>query len=147
MKQTGYVSRAMADSRCCDVCASLDGTPHEPPHQDCTSDGGCRCVLVPFRQPMKVRTLVHVSEHDRFVIAKFFAAAAPDGSADAVRTRATRKQVRRFVAHALSVVAKDHAAVLRGRARAAASRLASTTTDETHVEALPEPVEKQLSLY
>lgn len=146
MTQTGYVSRAVADSKCCDVCAALDGTPQQPPHAGCTSDCGCRCVLVPYRQQMKVRSTVHVSEHDRFVIAKFFAAAAPEGSADAVRTRATRKQVRRFMAHALSVVAKDHAAVLRGRSRAAATRLAATTTDETHAEVLPEPVEKQLSL-
>lgn len=145
MKQTGYVSRAVADSKCCDVCAALDGTPHAPPHPGCTSEGGCRCVLVPFRQPMKVRTLVQVSEHDRFVIAKFFAAAAPEGHPDAVRTRATRKQVRRFAAHAISVVVKDHAVLLRGRARAAASRLVSTI-DESHVESLPEPTEKQLSL-
>lgn len=145
MKQTGYVSRAVADNKCCDVCASLDGTPHEPPHAGCTSDGGCRCTLVPFKKPMKVRTMVQVSEHDRFVIAKFFAVAAPEGSADAVRTRATRKQIRRFISHAIGVVVKDHGALLRGRARAAASRLISTI-DETHTEPLPEPAEKQLSL-
>lgn len=96
---------------------------------------------------MKVRTMVTVSEHDRLVIAKFFAVAAPEGSPDAVRTRATRKQVRRFVAHALGVVVKDHVIVLRGRARAAATRLAAPPDETPPAEPLPEPIEKQLNLY
>lgn len=94
---------------------------------------------------MKVRTMVQVSEHDRLVIAKFFAAAAPAGSPDAVRTRATRKQVRRFVAHAVAAVVKDHAVLLRGRARAAAQRLAQPTDAAPETPPLPEPTEKQLS--
>lgn len=97
---------------------------------------------------MKVRTMVQVSEHDRLVIAKFFGAAAPEGSTDAVRTRATRKQVRRFVAHAIAAVVKEHAALLRGRARAAAHRLATPPeAAPPETQPLPEPREKQLSLY
>lgn len=94
---------------------------------------------------MKVRTLVQVSEHDRLVIAKYFAAAAPEGSQDAIRTRATRKQVRRFVAHAVALAVKDHVNVLRGRARAAANRLAAPPTAPPETPPLPEPAEKQLS--
>jgi len=143
--KTGQVSRAVADEKCCDVCAGLDGTPTVPPHAHCTSDGGCRCVLVPFKRPMKVRMLIEVSEHDRLVIAKFFAAAAESGTPDAVRTRATRRQVRRFASHAVNSVVRDHAALLRGRARAAAARLANLPGDVSEAP-LPEPAEKQLSL-
>lgn len=96
---------------------------------------------------MKVRTLVNVSEHDRLVIAKFFAAAAPDGNPDAVRTRATRKQVRRFTEHAVSAVVKEHAMLLRGRARSAATRLASAPATPSETPPLPDPREKQLLLY
>lgn len=94
---------------------------------------------------MKVRTMVTVSEHDRLVIAKFFAAAAPTGSPDALRTRATRKQVRRFVAHAVAIAVKDHAVLLRGRARSAAQRLAAPPETPPETPPLPEPKEKQLS--
>ena len=96
---------------------------------------------------MKVRTLVEVNERQRLVIAKFFGAAAPEGSRDAVRTRATRKQVKRFVAHAVEVAVAEHTQVLRGRARAAAARLALPAGTEPEQLPLPEPKEKQLNLY
>jgi hypothetical protein len=94
---------------------------------------------------MKVRTTVTVSEHDRLVVAKFFGAAAPAGSRDAARTRATRGQVRRFLAHALRSGIREQVGVLRGRSRAAANRLLSPLT-EHETPPLPEPLEKQLSL-
>lgn len=96
---------------------------------------------------MKVRALVDVNERQRLVIAKFFAAAAPADSRDAVRTRATRKQVKRFIAHAMELAVAEHTQVLRGRARAAAARLALPAgTEQPEQLPLPEPKEKQLSL-
>jgi len=96
---------------------------------------------------MKVRALVEVNERQRLVIAKFFGAAAEPGSREAVRTRATRKQVKRFVAHAVEAAVAEHTQVLRGRARAAAARLALPAGTEPEQMPLPEPKEKQLSLY
>lgn len=96
---------------------------------------------------MKVRSLVEVSERQRLVIAKFFGAAAPEGSRDRVRTRATRKQVKRFIAHAVEAAVLEHTQVLRGRARAAAARLALPPGEQPQQMALPEPAEKQLTLY
>lgn len=93
---------------------------------------------------MKVRLLLEVSEHDRLVIAKFFGAASLE-KRDKVRRRATRKQVQRFVRHALGAVVKDHALLLRGKSKAAAARLASGA-DVVAPEPLPEPAEKQLSM-
>lgn len=95
---------------------------------------------------MKVRALVNVNERQRLVIAKFFAAAAPPDSRDATRTRATRKQVKRFIAHALEAAVADHTQLLRGRSRAAAARLALPAGTEPEQLPLPEPKEKQLSL-
>lgn len=93
---------------------------------------------------MKTRLLIEVSEHDRLVIAKFFAAAATE-KRDKVRRRATRKQVQRFVKHAIASVVKDQVLLLRGKSKAAAARLASGE-DVVAVEPLPEPAEKQMTL-
>ena len=40
------VSRAVLDERTCDACAFFDGTDAVPPHDDCTSEDGCRCHVV-----------------------------------------------------------------------------------------------------
>lgn len=95
---------------------------------------------------MKVRAVVNVNERQRLVIAKFFAAAAPADSRDAVRTRATRRQVKRFLDHALEQAVAEYTQVLRGRTRAAAARLALPAGTEPEQLPLPEPKEKQLSL-
>jgi hypothetical protein len=93
---------------------------------------------------VKVRITVDVSEHDRLVIAKFFAAAASTPR-DKARTRATRAQVKQFLKSALRTSVKDYATDLRGRSRAAAARLklGSVTFD---APLLPEPREKQQRL-
>lgn len=96
---------------------------------------------------MKVRMVLEVNERQRLVIAKFFGAAAPTDSRDAARTRATRKQVKRFVGHALEAAVTDHTQLLRGRARAAAARLALPPGEQPEQLVLPEPREKQLTLY
>jgi len=96
---------------------------------------------------MKVRMLVEVNQRQRLVIAKFFGAAAPEGDRDRARTRATRKQVKRFVGHAIEQAVLEHTHVLRGRARAAAARLALPPGEQPEQMALPEPAEKQLTLY
>lgn len=93
---------------------------------------------------MKVRLTIDVSEHDRLVIAKFFAAAAPPGR-DRTRTRATRAQAKQFVRSALRTVVKDYADDLRGRTRGAASRLRLAAA-EPDAPLLPEPREKQQRL-
>lgn len=40
------VSRCAGDERTCEACAQLDGTEALPPHADCASEYGCRCVGV-----------------------------------------------------------------------------------------------------
>ena len=95
---------------------------------------------------MKTRMVLNVTEHDRLVIAKYFAAAAPEGTADRSRTRATRKQVQRFAAAAVRYVVREHVPDLRGRARTAARRLLQDAPPPVAAEQIAEPSEKQQRL-
>lgn len=73
---------------------------------------------------MTVRLNLSVGDLERYVIAKYFA--VPGASkADAVRARATRAQVRRFVLAACRSAVSAHAENLRGRGRATARRLSA----------------------
>lgn len=40
------VCRAALDEHTCEACTFYDGTDALPPHDDCTSEDGCRCCLV-----------------------------------------------------------------------------------------------------
>ena len=95
---------------------------------------------------MKVRLTLEVDDHQRFVIAKFFAPAAA-GKTDRERTRATRAQVRRFAIAALRKVVKDQASELRSqRSRAAARRLTDGAQPVPLADAIPSPREEQGNL-
>ena len=80
---------------------------------------------------MKVRLAVDVDERQRFVIAKYFKDA---------RNRATREQVRAFVAGALVSAVREQADALRPRQRKTAVRLGAGKPEQL---ALREPDEKQ----
>lgn len=67
---------------------------------------------------MKTRMLVEVGAFERYVIARYFSAS--DGVS---RTRATRAQVRRFVAAAVQAQVRDLAADMRGKQRGTSDRL------------------------
>lgn len=92
---------------------------------------------------MRVRLALDVSEHERFVIAKYFAPASDAGSVDRYRLRATRKQVQRFVRAAIAKAVKDQANDLPARSRSAARKLAE---GRSAVETLARPKEEQRSL-
>ena len=75
---------------------------------------------------MKVRLMLDIDDHTRYVIAKYYRAAiissdAPRG--DRTRTRATRAQARRFVVAALRRCVINQARDLDARSRAVAKRL------------------------
>lgn len=92
---------------------------------------------------MRVRLTLDVSEHERFVVAKYFAPASEAGSVDRYRLRATRKQVQRFVLAALAKAIKDQTNDLPARSRSAARKLAE---GRPPTETLAPPKEEQRSL-
>jgi hypothetical protein len=102
-------------------------------------------VLRAGAHTMKTRLLIEVGDHERYVIARYFGAAAVHVR-DKKRPRATRAQVKRFVEAALRTAVKEQADRLRSRARATARRLAEGRP-VPEAETLPEPAEKQDSLW
>lgn len=93
---------------------------------------------------MKVRLALDVNAFERFIIAKYFRPAASD-PVDKTRTRATRKQVKRFVTAALKSAVKEQAQdILDAKGRAVADRLRLPKSE--YVEFLSEPKEKQKGL-
>ena len=96
---------------------------------------------------MRVRLTLEVDDHQRFVIAKFFAPAAA-GKTDRQRTRATRAQVKRFVLAALRKAVKDQAQELPSRrSRTIAQRLENGSRKRANTgELLPAPREEQRPL-
>ncbi len=96
---------------------------------------------------MKVRLVLDVNAHARYVIAKYFAPAAPrEERADRTRTRATRRQVKRFAKAVIQSAVREQAEMLHGRARYTAQGLAAVEDAFGGVEYLTEPREKQRSL-
>ena len=76
---------------------------------------------------MKVRLLIDASEFDRFVVAKYYAGVATSET-DKIRTRATRRQMRRFIESMLRTVTRDLAKNLPARSYAAARHLEEPLT-------------------
>ncbi len=94
---------------------------------------------------MKARVLVEVGDYERYVIARYFAAAATERR-DKTRTRATRAQVVRFVRGAIrSAVREQRDALPSRRMRAYAKRLQEAAPAMGADELVP-PVEQQPSL-
>lgn len=96
---------------------------------------------------MKVRLVLDVNAFERYVIARYFRPVAINAiPTDRTRTRATRKQVRRFVTAALKSAVREQAQdVLDARARTVADRLRLPKGHCTD-EHLTEPKEKQKGL-
>lgn len=88
---------------------------------------------------MKVRITLDVDEYERFVIARYFGAAAADQK-DRARPRATRAQCRRFARAAVRSMVREQAAGLYGRARTTAQRLLdpAPVTEKEHIVHGPE---------
>lgn len=72
---------------------------------------------------MKVHLTLDVDAAARFVIARYFGIAALPDTRDRIRSRATRRQVRRFAVAALRTAVMEQRENLQGRSRAAAQRL------------------------
>lgn len=88
---------------------------------------------------MKVHLTLDVSGHERYAIAKYFAVAATT-TPDKQRTRATRKQIRRFAAAALRTCVKDLVREMSPRQHQHAVALAEGLPVR---DTLPEPREQQ----
>ncbi len=43
-RKVKVVSRSAGDGYCCTVCMQMDGSEALPPHENCVSKYGCRCV-------------------------------------------------------------------------------------------------------
>lgn len=80
-----------------------------------------------------------VDEYSRYVIARFFRPVDEKKT----RTRATRKQVRRFIGAALNSAVNEQRVILDPKGRATAKRLRDP---KAQTETLPEPPEKQTSI-
>ncbi len=93
---------------------------------------------------MKVRLTLDVGAHERYVVAKYFAPAAKDGTADRRRLRASRAQVRRFVAAALRSAVRDHVERLRGKSRGTAHRLEAGAGGDGETLTLPPSPQRSL---
>jgi len=92
---------------------------------------------------MKVRVVLDVDEHARYIIARYYRSV----DTDKTRTRATRLQVKRFTAAALRTCIREQSdEILDAKGKAVAQRLQTPTTDVTNIEFLSEPREKQRSL-
>lgn len=72
---------------------------------------------------MKVHLTLDVDAAARFVIARYFGIAAPLETTNRTRSRATRKQVRRFAIAAVRTAVMEQRENLSGRSRAVAQRL------------------------
>ncbi len=94
---------------------------------------------------MKARLLIEVGDYERYVIARYFAVAAPDAKGKK-RTRATRQQVIKFVHGALKMAVTEQREALRGRQRAHARKLAESPSPTTKHDDLARPAEQQPSL-
>lgn len=95
---------------------------------------------------MRVRLSLDVDDRDRYVIAKYYGALRGHATGSRiVRTRATRAQVRTFVAGALRSTVREHAEAFRGRQRTIVRRLAARPGLAT-ADGLRAPAERQLNL-